>query len=184
MSLRALAMENGTAVSSLIAQSKKEGWQEDRKGFRTGVTVKSLQAMIDGQAGELVSARGEAIDALRKGLARFVSDLAEVKPVRRAAEITPDGEVTKWELAFEPVVRVTPRDLAILIDKVNILSGQPAMISRTETESHVDLGIESLPAEVLAGLAELGRTRSPDARTVGGSPLPRLADPDSARDGA
>ena len=137
MSLRALAIENDIPTSSLIARSKSDGWQEERRKLRTGVTVRTLDALIDGQAEDLISARGEAIDALRKGLARFVSDLLETKPVRRASKIEPDGTVTEWELAYEPIVRVTPRDLAILIDKVNILSGQPSSITRLESESNV-----------------------------------------------
>ena len=184
--LRALAIANDIPTSSLINRSKHDGWQEDREKFRNGVAVKGLQALIDHQAEELVSARGEAIDALRKGLARFVSDLARTHRKKVVTSLNEEGDADGWEIIEEPVITVMPKDLAILIDKVNILSGQPANITRTETEGRVDISgsIEGLSADVLAALADAARTRLPDTGAVGGSTLPRIADPDPAGDGA
>ena len=60
-SLRALAIANNVPESSLINRSAKDGWQEDREKFRNGVAVRGLQALIDHQAEELVSADRKSV---------------------------------------------------------------------------------------------------------------------------
>lgn len=185
ISLRALALEEGLSPSTVLARARSDGWAADREKFRNGVAIRSVQALVESQAEELVAARGEAIDALRKGLGRFVENLDHRKKVREPAALDPDtGEVIAWEIVERPVMNVTPKDLAILIDKVNILSGQPSSITRNEMEGRVEISgaIEQLPADVLVGLAELGRARLPDAGSLGRSALPRIEDPRPAGD--
>lgn len=186
MSLSKLAEDNGLVRSTVIARSAKDGWQEEREKFRKGVTVGTLQALIDGQAGELVSARGEAIDALRKGVKKFVEQLLIEVPTKIATAYDAAGRETAWTVLNLPFLRVNPRDLATLIDKVAMLSGQPTNISRVESESnvHISAAIEQLSAADLLRLAERAGDGLPDDGPASGSPLPRLADPDPARNGA
>ena len=69
-------------------------------------------------------------------------------------------------------MRVTPRDLALLIDRLQILFGRPAMISEDRGFA-ATITSEALPPDVLKGIIEATRglagTPAPEA-----SPLPRL----------
>jgi len=69
-------------------------------------------------------------------------------------------------------MRITPRDLALLIDRLQVLFGRPAMIREGRGFAATAIS-EALPIEVLRGIIEATRglagTPPPEA-----SPLPRL----------
>ena len=69
-------------------------------------------------------------------------------------------------------MRVTPRDLALLIDRLQVLFGRPAMISEGRGLTAA-VTSEALPVDLLKGIIEATRglagTPGPEA-----SPLPRL----------
>ena len=71
-----------------------------------------------------------------------------------------------------PLLRITPRDLALLIDRLQVLFGRPATISEGRSFA-ATIPSEALPVDVLKGIIEATRglagTRTPEA-----SPLPRL----------
>jgi hypothetical protein len=105
--------------------------------------------------------RDHALDAIDEAITRFRSDLQATE--RKLI----DGE---W--VEVPVLRITPRDLAILIDRLRVLFGRPAMISDGRSLA-ATIASEPLPVDVLKGIVELTRglagAPSPEA-----SPLPRL----------
>ena len=70
----------------------------------------------------------------------------------------------------EPRVRVTPRDLAFLIDRLQILFGRPSAISEGR-EFVASVGSEALPIDALRSIVELTRGLEPPRHE--GSPLPR-----------
>jgi hypothetical protein len=71
-----------------------------------------------------------------------------------------------------PVLRITPRDLALMIDRFQILFGHPAMISEGRGFA-ATITSEAFPVDVLKGIVELTRGLA-GAPTPEASPLPRL----------
>ena len=102
-----------------------------------------------------------AIEAIDEAIARFRADL-------RATEKT----LINGGWVEVPVMRITPRDLAFLIDRLQILFGRPAVISEGRGFAAA-ITSDAVPVEALKGIVELTRglagTPAPEA-----SPLPRL----------
>lgn len=73
-----------------------------------------------------------------------------------------------------PVLRISPRDLALLIDRFNVLVGHPVTISEGRGFA-ATITSEPLPVDLLRKVVEL--TRGLDTRSPETSPLPRLAQP-------
>lgn len=102
-----------------------------------------------------------AIEAIDEAIARFRGDL-------RATE----KKLINGGWVEVPVMRITPRDLAFLIDRLQILFGRPAVISEGRGFAAA-ITSDAVPVEALKGIVELTRglagTPAPEA-----SPLPRL----------
>ena len=102
-----------------------------------------------------------AIEAIDEAIARFRADL-------RATE----KKLINGGWVEVPVMRITPRDLAFLIDRLQILFGRPAVISEGRGFAAA-ITSDAVPVEALKGIVELTRglagTPAPEA-----SPLPRL----------
>jgi hypothetical protein len=102
-----------------------------------------------------------AIEAIDEAIARFRADF-------RATE----KKLINGGWVEVPVMRITPRDLAFLIDRLQILFGRPAVISEGRGFAAA-ITSDAVPVEALKGIVELTRglagTPAPEA-----SPLPRL----------
>jgi transposase-like protein len=162
MSLRELCRRHGvTAHSAVVVQARREGWAEKREKFRTRASAKYIELRADRAALREAEVRDHAIDAIDEAITRFRADLqaTEKKLI--------DGE---W--VEVPVVRMTPRDLVLLIDRLQVLFGRPGTISE-ERRLTATITTESLPVDLLQKIIEATRgladTRAPEA-----SPLPRL----------
>jgi hypothetical protein len=95
-----------------------------------------------------------ALDAIDEAITKFRADM------QATAKKRIDGE---W--IEVPVMRLMPRDLALLIDRLQVLFDRPARV----TEQH-DLAVKSeLSLDALKQLVELTRGRAPPPS----SPLPR-----------
>ena len=72
----------------------------------------------------------------------------------------------------EPVMRITPRDLALVVDRLQILFGRPGT-STEERSLSATITTEPVPVDLLKGIIEMSRgltdTPRPDV-----SLLPRL----------
>ena len=155
MSVRELCRRNGITAHSLVTvQAKKGRWAEKREQYQ----AKASDAFIDKYAVRMADRQAEihdqALDAIDEAITKFRSDL---KATERKCV---DGE---W--VEVPVMRLTPRDIAVLIDRLQILFDRPSRVNEGR-----DLSISSeISIDALNQLVELTRGRgAPPA-----SPLPR-----------
>ena len=162
MSLQGLCRAHGvTAHSAVVVQARREGWAEKRRAYRDRASSKYIELRADRAATRDAEVRDHAIEAIDEAVTRFRADLqaTEKKLV--------DGE---W--VEVPAMRILPRELALLIDRFQVLFGRPAMISEGRGFA-ARITSEALPVDVLRGIIEATRglagTPAPEA-----SPLPRL----------
>lgn len=92
-----------------------------------------------------------AIEAIDEAITRSRTDLRATKQV-----VLADGTITK-----EPIMRMTPRDLAFLIDRLQVLFGRPSQISEGRTlgatvTSEVPVDVLKEIVDPTRGLGTLG----------------------------
>ena len=162
MSLRELCRRHGvTAHSAVVVQARQGGWVGKRQTYQDRASSTYIERHADRMAAREAEVRDHALEAIDEAITKFRADLqaTEKKLI--------DGE---W--VEVPAMRVTPRDLAVLIDRSQILFGRPATISAGRGVT-ATITSEALPVEVLKGIIEATRglagTPAPE-----GSPLPRL----------
>ena len=162
MSLRELCRRHGVAAhSAVVVQARQGNWAEKRGAYRDRSTSTFIEQHADHIAAHQAQIRDHALDAIDEAITKLRADLwaTEKKLI--------DGE---W--VEVPAMRMTPKDLAILIDRFQILFGRPSMISEGRGFAPA-ITPEPLTVEVLRGIVEATRgladTPAPEA-----SPLPRL----------
>ena len=134
---------------------------EKRRAYRDRASSKYIELRADRAAAREAEVRDHAIEAIDEAITRFRADLRATEKKRI------DGE---W--VEVPVLRITPRDLALLIDRLQILFGRPAMISEGRGFA-ATITSEALSVDVLKRIIEAtrGLAGTPAPET---SPLPRL----------
>jgi hypothetical protein len=162
MSLRELCRRHGvTAHSAVMVQAKQGGWAEKRRAYQARASATYIEHRADRAALREAEVRDHAIDAIDEAITKFRADLQATE--KRLI----DGE---W--VEVPVMRMNVRDLAVLIDRLQILFGLPGTISEGRGFS-ATITTEPFPVELLKEFIErtrgLADTRAPEA-----SPLPRL----------
>ena len=155
VSIRELCRRHGISAHSVVVdQAKKLKWAEKREQYQAKASDAFMSRHAAKMADREAEVRDKALDAIDEGITRFRSDLkaTEKKLV--------DGE---W--VEVPVMRLTPRDLAGLIDRLMVLFDRPSRIGEGR-----DLSVSStLSLEGLNELIDVTRGRAvPPA-----SPLPR-----------
>ena len=162
MSLRALCRTHGvTAHSAVVVQARQGGWAEKRGKFRARASSKYIEHRADHTALRETEVRDHAIEAIDEAITKFRSDLRAVKQV-----VLADGSIVE-----EPGMLMTPRDLAVLIDRMTVLFGRPSTIVEGRSLS-ATITSEGLPVDLLQKIVEA--TRGLETRTPEESPLPRL----------
>ena len=165
MSLRELCRRHGvTAHSAVVVQARQGNWAEKRRAYRDRASSTYIQRHADRAAAREAEVRDHALDAIDEAITKFRADL-------RATE----RKLIDGAWIEVPAMRVTPRDLALLIDRLQVLFGRPAMISEGRGLTAA-VTSEALPVDLLKGIIEATRglagTPAPEA-----SPLPRLHRP-------
>ena len=158
MSIRELCRRHGiSAHSSVVTQAKKHKWAEKREQYQGKESEAFIEKHAARMADRVAGIEDKAIDAIDQALDKFREDLWATEKKRM------DG---KW--VEVPVMRLMPKDVAILIDRLLVLFDRPAHISEGR-----DLSVRSeLPIDALNEFVELTRDRAaPTAKVV--SPLPR-----------
>ena len=84
------------------------------------VTFQAVDKYAEKMANRLAEIHVEILDAIDEAITKFRTDLKATKSVRQ-----PDGSITE-----EPVMRLTPKDVAILIDRFQALFERPSVISQ------------------------------------------------------
>jgi len=159
ISLRELCRRHGISSHSLVVVQAKQGkWAEKREAYRARESDTFITKHADRMAAREAEVRIHAIDAIDEGITKFRSDMRATKTVVRL-----DGTI-----AEEPVMLITPKDIALLIDRLQILFGHPATI--TEGRG-INVTSEALPIDDLQRIIELTRGLAEPAPQS--SPMPR-----------
>ena len=129
--------------------------------YRSRPSSKYIELRADRAATREAEIRDNAIEAIDEAITKFRADLqaTEKKLI--------DGE---W--VEVPVLRLTPRDLAMVIDRLNVLFGHPATISEGRGFA-ATITSEPLPIDLLQKIVELTRGLEPRP-TLETSGLPRI----------
>jgi hypothetical protein len=162
MSLRELCRRHGvTAHSAVMVQARREGWAEKRRSYRARASSKYIELRADRAALREAEVRDHAVEAIDEAITRFRADLQAT-----------ERKLIAGEWVEVPVLRLTPRDLVLLIDRLQVLFDRPAMISEGRGFA-ATITSQALPVDVLRGIVELSRGL-PGAPAPEASPLPRL----------
>lgn len=166
MGLRELGRMHGVNNASLITRrSKVEEWPRKRAEYQAKAEAKALELMASEEGRRIAResrVRDNAIDTIDKLITRLSENVDRTRQVQQ-----PDGTY-----ALEPLVIVQPRDIAMLIDRLQVLFGRPSAITE---ERQLGLNFTSSDPELLRAIVDA--TRGAAAGGAGESPLPRLAEP-------
>lgn len=165
MGLRELARMNGIVNHSLVmAQSGRRDWARKRAEFRATTTEKALAYMTTDEAKRIAKeskVRDNAIDLIDEAISKMRSQMQETTVRFRNNE---------W--VEEPLIVVKPADVALLIDRLNVLFGRPSTISE-ERSLGVSLSARGTAGtDLLRGIVEATRGLAPAGAER--SPLPRI----------
>lgn len=161
MTLSDLARKHGVkSASTLTRRAKTEGWEARRNEFRRQVDNKSLEAVADKRAKKIADIHMDTLDVIHAGILKVAEDMQAREPVMVNGDVLRDPQ---GNIVWRPLTRYSPRDLAILIEKVLVLTGQPSDINE---ERH--LGINLSAATDGDALRELLATLRPQAALAPG----------------
>ena len=168
MSLRELCRRHAvTAHSSVMVQARQGGWAEKRRTYQARASATYIEHHADRAAAREAEVRDHAIEAIDEAITKFRADL-------RAT----DRKLIDGVWVEEPRLRITPRDLALLIDRLQILFGRPAQISEGRTLA-ATVTSEAIPLDALRRIVELTRgLGTPPADRGSGLPDRREKRPD------
>lgn len=155
------------SISTLTRRARAEGWEAKRQDFRRQVDNKSLEAVADKRAKKIVDIHMDALEVIHAGILKVAADMDAREPVMDGGQVLRD---VRGEIVYKPMTRYNPRDLAILIEKVLVLTGQPADINENR-----NLGINISAATDGDALRELLTAIRPRAALAGpgaGAPGP------------
>jgi hypothetical protein len=158
MSIRELARRHGIFNASLVhVQARKGDWVTKRAEYRRRAQHKTMERLADGdarRAARELEVRDHAIEVIDQALTRLSEDMTATHVVER------DGRQT-----VEPLVRVTPKDVALLLDRFTVLFNRPAATSSHHLDINIDAGTEiAIDLDALRQLGEIARERSRGAR--------------------
>jgi len=163
ISLRALADKHGLAShSSVMAQSKKREWDRKRREFRETRLERAVVYTADADAQRLAQearVRDNAIEAIDEAITVMRHQMQQTRTVMR------NGEYVE-----EPLVIIKPPDIALLIDRLNVLFGRPSNITE---ERNLGVSVSGrVDPELLRGIVEATRGIVSSGSAV--SPIPRI----------
>jgi hypothetical protein len=124
MSLRELCRRHGvTAHSAVVVQARRGRWAEKREAYRSRATSTYIQQHADRAAAREAEVHDHALEAIDEAITKFRADLWAT-----------ERKLTGDEWVEVPVMRITPRDLALLIDRLQVLfvvAGRDRTLQRT-----------------------------------------------------
>jgi hypothetical protein len=159
VSLRELCRRHGINAHSLVVVQAKQGrWAEKREAYRSRESESFITRHADRMAAREAEVRIHAIEAIDEAITKFRSDMRATKSVRR-----PDGTI-----AEESWMLVTPKDIALLIDRFQVLFDRPSIISKHQG---VNVTSQAIPIEALQAIIDA--TRGLAEPVPQESPIPR-----------
>lgn len=180
MSVRELCRLNNIPqerVSSIHDQARKQDskartWYDKRAEYQSRSTDKTIELLSAREARRALreaEVQDNAIDAIDEAVTKMRADMRATRRVKTGED--EDGKAIYTE---EPIMRITPKDLSGLLDRLMPLMGRPTMITE---EHHLGVTVNATPESsvgvaTLAALASQARNRSrqPEPRRVGPDP--------------
>ena len=155
ISLRELCRRHDITAHSLVTvQAKKGKWTEKREQYQAKESDAFMSRHAAQMADRVAEVHDKALDVIDESLDKFRHDMAATEKKRI------DGE---W--VEVPVMRLKPKDVAILLDRLEVLFERPSRISEGR-----DPSVRSeLPIDALNRIVKLTRQRVVPPT----SPLPR-----------
>jgi len=130
LSIRALCERHDIKTWSTVNKRKNdEGWDRLRSEFERQVENKSLEALADKRAQKVAEIQLDALNVIHAGILKMAEDMDAEE------EYEVNGQVRRRK-----VMRIHPRDLAILVDKFQTLIGQPSQVSENR---NLTLGMQA-----------------------------------------
>ena len=164
MSLRELARTHGMANHSpVMTYSKKHEWARKRAEYRAAVVDKAVVYTADQEGQRLAQearVRDNAIEAIDEAITKMRDDMQRT-----------ETRLVNGSWVEVPVMTIRPTDLALLIDRLNVLFGRPANITE-ERKLGIDLSGPVSP-DILRGIVEATRGIA-DTGSSARSPFPRI----------
>lgn len=164
MGLRELARTHGISHSLVMNQSQKRKWAEKREAFRNRASESAVTFMADREGFRRMremDVRDNAIDAIDEAITKMRSDM-------KATE----RKLVNDEWVEVPVYRLRPQDIAVLIDRMNVLFGRPSQITE-ERSLGLTLDTGRLGPEALREFIDATRGIGSVDGGAGRSPIPR-----------
>ena len=155
ISIRELCRRHGIrSHSPVVDQAKKRKWAEKREQYQAKESEAFMSRYAARQADRQAELHDKAIDVIDEALDKFRDDMQATEKKRI------DGEWVEVK-----VMRLKPKDVAILLDRFQVLFDRPTRMSAGR-----DLRVSSeLPINALNRIVELTRQRVVPPT----SPLPR-----------
>ena len=158
VSLRELCRRHGISAHSLVVVQAKQGnWAEKREAYRTRESDTFIKHHADRMAAREAEVRIHALDAIDEAITKFRSDMQRT-----------EKKLVAGAWVEVPVMTITPRDVALLIDRFQILFHRPSVISEGRG---LTITSEALPIDALQEFIE--RTRGLAEPVPQESPIPR-----------
>lgn len=130
LSIRALCERHGIPTWSAVnARKNKENWDDLRIEFERQVENKSLEALAQKRATKIAEIQLDALNVIHAGILKMAEDMDAEE------EYEVSGQVRRRK-----VMRIHPRDLAILVDKFQLLIGQPSQVNENR---NLNLGVSA-----------------------------------------
>lgn len=166
MGLRELARSHGIQHHSLITvQARKREWVRKRSEYQAGASEKAVIYMADEEGARRAreaKVRDNAIDAIDEAITKMRSDMQGTQKVLENGE---------W--VERPYYLIKPTEVAMLIDRLQVLFGRPSTISE-ERNLGINLNSGPIDANILRGIVEATRGLGPVIGNSSSSPIPRL----------
>ena len=159
ISIRGLCRKHNISAHSLVVvQAQKGDWAAKREQYRAKASESFNETYAVRMADRQAAINDKFLDGIDEAITKFREDMKATKPVRQ-----PDGNIVE-----QPAWYMKPKDLAILIDRLQILFERPSVITQ-----HQGLSATSeLSADALNEFLERTRGMGGPPRTEE-SPLPR-----------
>ena len=163
MSIRELCRLNGVrSWSTVNERARREDWEGLRNSFRRQVENKSIEALAEKAARKIAQIRLDALEVIHAGILKLATDMDATEPVMDGGKVLRDDA---GDIVWRPRVRYGPRDLAILIEKYQSLTGQPQTIGE---ERHLGMSLSAeADHETLRDVLSLIRPRAAIAESSG-----------------
>jgi len=160
MSLRQLCrIHTITAHSSVVTQAKKLKWAEKREAYQARASESFITRHAERMAAREAEIHDKVLEAIDEALDKFRADMWRT-----------EKKLVGGEWVEKPVMLMTPKDLALLIDRLQILFDRPSHINEGRGSTGTAFS-EPLPLDAVRQIVDLTRGRIQPATQA--SPIPR-----------